>query len=170
MNITTKDPIERVETGRLVINNDHAGLFIRGDDCMGFTIYTSSLLNCIKDTKLDIMSQFAIRMLENYCKIIITKVAKMSRPNLIDQAKLLVKENNERYQIVNIAQCINTYENTINYLSKHNPDKVEEINNVYKEAEKNGSMEDFMALKEKCSEVLKEVKAGIIGGTPWLLT
>lgn len=170
MKIEVKDLKKRVETGRLQINDDYAGLFIRGDECMGFVMYAAPLLEYLEKKKdLNIMVSVAVNMLKSYCKTIITKITPMSKPTPLSQAKELVKENKEQYKILTIAKCLNRYENVLTYLEKHHPEKVEDLKKSLTYAEQSETIESFLALETACDEILRKLQVGVMEGTPWIL-
>lgn len=68
--IFTKNYLERVETGALRINNDHPGLFIRGDDAFRLEIILGKILRkeSLDELELVVLERYYFEINRRVCK------------------------------------------------------------------------------------------------------
>lgn len=60
----TRRHAERVETGALEINGDWPGIFIRGDDCLQYSMHLRKAVEVLKQHQLSNMDAFTLSTLE----------------------------------------------------------------------------------------------------------
>jgi hypothetical protein len=85
-----KGPDPRIESGSISFGDDWPGLFLRGDDAMGYAIQLQYILDVVDEDDIDAISLHIVRALLHHLKSVDFRNDKVQRQQLKTARECLV--------------------------------------------------------------------------------